>query len=56
MSDDDMIARGESICRSSKHAPPRGELLGTITAWGLDVYEGSPQQWKDTLRAEQEQR
>lgn len=54
MSGADDIARGETIVRSGKHAPPRGEYLGTITAWGLDVYEGSPQEWKDVLRQEQE--
>lgn len=53
MSDD--IARGEAIIRSGRHAPPRGEYLGTIEAWGLPVYEGSPQEWQDALRAEQEQ-
>jgi hypothetical protein len=50
----DDIARGETICRSGKYAPPRGQLLGTITAWGLDVYEGSPQQWVAALHQEQE--
>jgi hypothetical protein len=52
----DLIARGETICRSGKHAPPRGHYLGTIEYWRLDVYEGSPQQGQDALRAEQEQR
>jgi hypothetical protein len=51
---DDEIARGETICRSGKYTPTRGELLGTITAWGLPVYEGSPQEWQDALRQEQE--
>jgi hypothetical protein len=45
-SGDDLVARGKTIVDSGKHAPARGELLGTITGWGLDVYEGSPQQWR----------
>ena len=50
----DEIARGETLARSGKYTPPRGEHLGTITAWGLPVYDGSPQQWKDALHQEQE--
>jgi hypothetical protein len=46
--------RGKQIIDSGKHAPPRGEHLGTIAHWGLRVYEGSPQEWKDALYAEQE--
>jgi hypothetical protein len=49
---DNDIARGESLSRSGKYAPPRGDYLGTITHWGLDVYEGSPQEWKDALAQE----
>jgi hypothetical protein len=51
---DDLAAKGKAIVASGKYAPPRGELLGTITAWGLPVYEGSPQPWKDALYQEQE--
>ena len=48
----DKITRGDTLARSGKYAPPRGEYLGTITAWGLKVYERSPQQWKDALAQE----
>jgi hypothetical protein len=48
------IARGKRIFESGKYAPKRGNLLGRIQAWGLDVYEGSPQSWKDALAAEYE--
>ena len=44
--------RGKQIVDSGRHAPPRGEHLGTITHWGLDVYKNSPQAWKDALAAE----
>jgi hypothetical protein len=44
--------RGKQIIASGKHAPERGEYLGTIAYWGLDVYEGSPQEWKDALAQE----
>jgi hypothetical protein len=54
MSADD-IARGETLCRSGKHTPPRADYLGTIERWGLPVYEGSPQEWIDALYQEQEQ-
>ena len=30
----------------------RGQFLGRLESWGLDVYEGSPQEWKDALRQE----
>ena len=50
----DLAAQGKTIVDSGRYAPPRGELLGTITGWELDVYEGSPQQWKDTLYQDQE--
>ena len=53
MSSDD-IARGEAIARSGKYAPPRGQYLGAIEQWGLPVYEGSPQEWKDALVAQTE--
>ena len=52
MSDDDLVARGKAIAESGKYAPRRGEFLGRIEAWGLDVYEGSPQGWKDALAKE----
>jgi hypothetical protein len=48
------IARGKRIAESGKYAPKRGQLIGRIEAWGLDVYEGSPRSWIDALRAEQE--
>lgn len=54
MSADD-IARGEAIIRSGIYVPPQGEYLGRIEYWGLDVYDNSPQQWQEALRAEQEQ-
>jgi len=49
---DDLIAKGKAIAESGKCLKPRGEYLGTIAAWGLPVYEGSPQEWKDALLAE----
>jgi hypothetical protein len=45
-------ARGRELTASGKHAPPRGEYLGRIETWGLDVFEGSPQPWIDALRQE----
>jgi hypothetical protein len=48
------IARGKRIFESGKYAPQRGKLLGRIQAWGLDVYENSPQSLIDALFAEQE--
>jgi hypothetical protein len=30
----------------------RGRYLGRVESWGLDVYENSPQAWKDALYAE----
>jgi hypothetical protein len=48
----DLIARGKAIGESGKHLPARGKWLGCLESWGLDVYEGSPQEWKDALAAE----
>ena len=45
-------ARGKAVLESGKYAPKRGKLLGRLESWGLDVYEGSPQAWKDALRQE----
>jgi hypothetical protein len=50
---DDLAARIEAIF--NKHIPERGEYLGTVEYWGLDVYDGSPQEWKDALIAEYRQ-
>jgi hypothetical protein len=50
---DDLIAKGKALAQSGKYLPSRGELLGRIEAWGLDVYEGSPQEWKEALFAEE---
>ena len=33
----------------------RGEYLGRIRFWGLDVFEGSPQPWIDALMQERSQ-
>jgi hypothetical protein len=30
----------------------RGQLLGRLQTWGLDVYEGSPPEWVDALMQE----
>lgn len=46
-------AMGKRIVESGKYARPRGEFLGRIQAWGLDVFEGSPQEWIDTLMREE---
>ena len=46
---DELIAKGKAIVESGEHAPPRGRYLGRITSWGLDVFEGSAQVWKDAL-------
>jgi hypothetical protein len=46
------VARGKAIAESGKYAPKRGKFLGRLESWGLDVYEGSPQEWKDALLAE----
>jgi hypothetical protein len=51
----DWLARGKAIADSGKYAPQRGQYLGRIQAWGLDVYEGSPSSWKDALFAEWDQ-
>lgn len=47
-----LIARGKALAESGNYLPARGEYLGTIECWGLDVYEGSPQEWIDALWAE----
>ncbi len=52
MSDGELIARGKAIAASGKYLRPRGEYLGRIEAWGLDVFEGSPQEWKNALHQE----
>lgn len=52
--DDDPAAKGRQIVESGKYAPPRGEYLGRIELWGLDVFAGSPQLWIDTLLTEME--
>jgi hypothetical protein len=52
MSNDDWVARGKAIAESGKYVRPRGKHLGRIESWGLDVYDGSPQEWKDALLAE----
>jgi hypothetical protein len=44
--------RGRRIVESGKYAPPLGKYLGRIEYWGLDVFEGSPQPWKDALAEE----
>ena len=46
---DDLVAEGKAIVASGKHTPPRGEYLGRLYGV-LDVYEGSPQEWRDTLQ------
>ncbi|WP_333894514.1 hypothetical protein [Mycolicibacterium gadium] len=53
MNRDDLIAKGKQAIESGRYAPPDGELLGRIELWGFDVYEGSPQPWKDALFAEE---
>jgi hypothetical protein len=50
----DWIARGKAIFASGKYAPKRGAFLGRLESWGLDVYEGSPEPWKQALEAEHE--
>ena len=52
MSNDDLIAKGKAIADSGKYLPPRGQLLGRLESWGLDVYENSPQEWKTALLIE----
>jgi hypothetical protein len=49
---DDLVVRGKAIVDNGKYAPPRGEYLGRIEYWGLDVYARSPQEWKDALGQE----
>jgi hypothetical protein len=46
------VAKGKAIAESHRYAPQRGEFLGRLRSWGLDVYEGSPQEWIDALLAE----
>jgi hypothetical protein len=41
--------RGRRIVESGAYAPPLGKYLGRIDAWGLDVFENSPQPWIDAL-------
>jgi hypothetical protein len=48
-------AHGKRIFESSRYASQRGQYLGHIQAWGLDVYEGSPRSWTDALFAEWDQ-
>lgn len=50
--DDELIAAGRAVAESGKYSPPRGEYLGRIERWGLDVFEGSPQSWKNALAEE----
>lgn len=49
---DDLVAPGKAIAESGEYVPERGEYLGRIEAWGLDVYENSPEEWKTALRIE----
>jgi hypothetical protein len=48
-------ARDKAIFESGKYTPPRGTYLSRIEAWGLDVYEGSPQPSIDALIGERSQ-
>lgn len=56
MSGDELMARGKQIAESGKYVPPRGEYLGRIDLWGIDVYEHSPQERIDALFAEEDER
>jgi hypothetical protein len=47
---DEWIAKGKTLFESGAYATPMGAHIGVIKRYGLDVYEGSPQQWKDALR------
>jgi hypothetical protein len=49
---DDLIARGRALAESGKYLPPRGEYLGRLQSWGLDVCEGSPPEWVGALMQE----
>jgi hypothetical protein len=49
---EDWVARGNALIESGKYASPRGAYLGRIEHWGIDVYQGSPEEWKDALLAE----
>ncbi len=40
--------------RAISDSPPLGACLGRIDAWGIFVFEGSPQVLIDTLMAEAE--
>jgi hypothetical protein len=42
--------RGREL--AEKYARPRGDYLGRIEAWGLDVFEGSLSEWIDALMSE----
>jgi len=44
--------RGRKIVEDGKYAPPLGKWLGRIEYWGLDVFENSPQPFKDALLTE----
>jgi hypothetical protein len=50
---DDLVARGKAIAETREHDPPRGEYLGRLESWGLDVYDGSPKPWIDAWIKEQ---
>jgi len=52
-SGDDLVARGKTIVDSGKHAPARGELLGTITGW-VSTCTKAHRSSGDALRQEQE--
>ncbi|HKH51844.1 MAG TPA: hypothetical protein VKA77_08635 [Mycobacterium sp.] len=52
MNRDELIAKGKQVVESGRYAPKRGELLGRLELWGVDVYEGSPQEWKTALARE----
>jgi hypothetical protein len=52
MTDRNDVERGRQIIATGKYAPERGEYPGTIAYWGVDVYEGSRQEWKDALAQE----
>jgi hypothetical protein len=48
----ELMARGKELVDSGRYRPPRGRYLGRIELWGLDVYEGSPAEWRRVLVAE----
>jgi len=41
--------RGRQLAESGLYEPLRGEYLGRIDAWGLNVYENSPREWIEVL-------